>query len=295
MDLRQLNTFKAIAEEGSFVRAAERLQYAQSTISLQIQQLEEELGVELFDRQRRKIQLTPAGRALLMHAQHVINQVAQLQQDLAAIVTGESGHLRIGMIEAVARLYLPEILRKFRARYPRIQLTIEVLSTIHVHEQLAADQIDLGVSTPPATDMGLVFEPLQTAPIMLLLSEQHPLCQQPTITLSDLKDECLLLTHPPCAYRSAIEQAFVARGLPLATNIEIGSIEVIKQAVQQGLGIALVPELATHSIPPGIVIRNVSDLHLHLPLGLITRAIPIPQGKAAQAFSSLLRQTMTAA
>nr|BBH86900.1 LysR family transcriptional regulator [Thermosporothrix sp. COM3] len=295
MDLRQLNTFKAIAEEGSFVRAAERLQYAQSTISLQIQQLEEELGVELFDRQRRKIQLTPAGRALLMHAQHVINQVAQLQQDLAAIVTGESGHLRIGMIEAVARLYLPEILRKFRARYPRIQLTIEVLSTIHVHEQLAADQIDLGVSTPPAADMGLVFEPLQTAPIMLLLSEQHPLCQQPTITLSDLKDECLLLTHPPCAYRSAIEQAFVARGLPLATNIEIGSIEVIKQAVQQGLGIALVPELATHSIPPGIVIRNVSDLHLHLPLGLITRAIPIPQGKAAQAFSSLLRQTMTAA
>jgi DNA-binding transcriptional LysR family regulator len=289
MDLRHLQTFKAIAEEGSFVQAAERLQYAQSTITLQIQQLEEELGVELFDRQRRKIQLTSAGQMLLIHAQHVLNQLKQMQQDISDLATGESGTLRVGMIEPVARLYLADVLRTFRVRYPRIHLIIEVLSTIRTHEQLVADQIDLGISTPPPANTGLVFEPLVTEAMVLLLPSDHPLQERAGIVLSDLCDECLLLTHPPCAYRAVIEQAFMARGLPLAVSIEIGSLEVIKQVVEQGLGIAILPRLATRHIPPGTVVRAVEDWNLHLPFGLITREIPLPQGKAAQAFSALLK------
>jgi DNA-binding transcriptional LysR family regulator len=292
MDLRHLQTFKAIAEEGSFVQAAERLQYAQSTITLQIQQLEEELGVELFDRQRRKIQLTPAGRTLLTHAQHVLNQVEQMQQDLADLVEGESGHLRVGMIEPMARLYLVDVLQAFRVRYPRIHLTIEVLSTIRTHEQLAADQIDLGISTPPPADMGLIFEPLLTEEMVLLLPCDHPLQSRAGITLRDLRNDCLLLTHPPCAYRTAIEQAFMAHGLPLAASVEIGSLEVIKQAVQQGLGIAILPRIAVRSIPEGTIVRSVEDWDLHLPLGFITRAIPLPQSKAAQAFRTILKQAI---
>ncbi|GHO47892.1 LysR family transcriptional regulator [Ktedonospora formicarum] len=293
MDLRHLQTFKAIAEEGSFVQAADRLQYAQSTITLQIQQLEEELGVELFDRQRRKIQLTAAGRAMLVHAQQVLNQVEQMQQDLSDLATGESGTLRVGMIEPVARLHLVEVLRTFRARYPRIRLTIEVLSTIRTHEQLLADQIDLGISTPPPTNSGLVFEPLLTEPMVLLLPGEHPLREHASITLSDLQGECLLLTHPPCAYRSAIEQAFMARGLSLSASIEIGSLEVIKQAVKERLGVAILPRISTRQAPRGTIIRNIEDWDLHLPFGLITRSIPLPQGKAAQAFCSLLRQAVT--
>jgi len=301
MDLRHLQTFKAIAEEGSFVQAAERLQYAQSTITLQIQQLEEELRVELFDRQRRKIQLTAAGRTLLLHAQQVLNQVEQMQQDLADLAGGESGYLRVGMIEPVARLYLIDVLRTFRARYPRIRLTIEVLSTIRTHEQLAADQIDLGISTPPPTDTmngslqaGLVFEPLLTEEMVLLLPCEHPLQGQEKISLSDLREECLLLTHPPCAYRAAIEQAFMARGLTLTASIEIGSLEVIKQAVQQGLGVAILPKFAVREVPVGTAVRTVEDWSLHLPVGLITRAIPVPQGKAVRAFSELLRLAVVA-
>jgi DNA-binding transcriptional LysR family regulator len=290
MDLRHLYTFKAIAEAGSFVQAAERLQYAQSTITLQIQQLEEELGVELFDRQRRKIRLTVAGDTLLVHAQQVLNQVEQMQQDLSDLASGESGNLRIGMIEPVARLYLVDILKTFRARYPRIRLTIEVLSTIRVHEQLAADQLDLGISTPPPANAGLTFEPLLTEGMALLLPRDHPLQKQASITLSDLRDECLLLTHPPCAYRAAIEQAFMARGLPLTASIEIGSLEVIKQAVQHGLGLALLPRLAARQVPPDTIARTIDDWSLHLPFGLITREVPLPQGKAVQAFSTLLRQ-----
>ena len=292
MDLRHLHTFKAIAEEGSFVQAAEKLQYAQSTITLQIQQLEEELGVELFDRKLRKIRLTPAGHTLLIHAQQVLNQVEQMQQDIADLAGGESGHLRVGMIEPVARLYLIDVLRAFRAHYPRIRLTIEILSTIRTHEHLAANQIDLGISTPPPARSGLVFEPLLTEKMVLLLQRSHSLQEHPGIVLSDLRNECLLLTHAPCAYRAVIEQAFMAHGLQLTSSIEIGSLEVIKQAVQAGLGIAILPQLATHPIPPGTVVRTVKDWSLYVPFGLITREIPSPQGKAIQAFRTFLKQAM---
>ncbi|HZR39776.1 MAG TPA: LysR family transcriptional regulator [Ktedonobacteraceae bacterium] len=239
MDLRHLQTFKVIAETGSFVQDAERLQYAQSTLTLQIQQLEAELGVELFDRQRRKIQLTAAAHTLLIHTQHVLNQVEQMQHDLSDLAAGESGTLRVGMIEPIAHLYLMQVMCTFRERYPRIRLTIEILSTNRTHEQLIANQIDLGISTPPPANVGLIFEPILTETPVLLLPKNHPLLQQDKILLSDLCAECLLLTDPPCAYRMAIEQAFMARGFPLAIGIEIGSLEIIKQAVQQGMGVAI--------------------------------------------------------
>ncbi|MBO0796204.1 MAG: LysR family transcriptional regulator substrate-binding protein, partial [Ktedonobacteraceae bacterium] len=220
------------------------------------------------------------------------HQVEQMQQDIADLVGGKRGHLRIGMIEPVARLSLIDVLCAFRARYPRIRLTIEVLSTIRTHEQLVADQIDLGISTPPPAHAGLLFEPLLTEHMVLLLPSSHPLQERSDIVLSDLRSECLLLTHAPCAYRAVIEQAFMAHGLQITSSMEIGSLEVIKQAVRAGLGIALLPRLATRHIPDGTVVRTVEDWSLHVPFGFITREVPSPQGKAAQTFSMLLKQVM---
>lgn len=202
-----------------------------------------------------------------------------MQQDIADLAVGESGHLHVGMIEPVARFYLVDVLRAFRARYPRIRLTIEVLSTIRTHEQLAAEQIDLGISTPPPAHAGLIFEPLLAEKMVLLLPTNHPLQGRIHIVLSDLRDECLLLTHPPCAYRAVIEQAFMAHSFQLASSIEIGSLEIIKQAVQDGLGIAILPQLAARHTPPGTVVRAIEDWSLHLSFGLITREVPSPKAR----------------
>lgn len=292
MDLRHLQTFKTIAEEGSFVQAADKLQYAQSTITLQIQQLEEELHSELFDRQRKKIQLTRAGRTLLTHAIQVLNQVEQMQQDLQDLAEGESGHVRVGLIEPVASAYLGDVLSAFCERYPKVQLTIEVLSTITVHEKVAAGEIDLGISTPPPTSVGLSFEPLLIEPMVLLIPEHHPLQQRENIFLRDLQKERILLTNPPCAYRSAIEQAFMAQGANLAASIEIGSLPVIKQTVQRGLGIAIMPRLASRPLPTGTLIKTLEDWSLHLPIGLIKKAVPLAQGKTVAALSTLFKEAI---
>jgi DNA-binding transcriptional LysR family regulator len=292
MDLRHLQTFKTIAEEGSFVQAADKLQYAQSTITLQIQQLEEELGSELFDRQRKKIQLTRAGHTLLAHAIQVLNQVEQMQQDLQDLAEGESGHLRVGLIEPVASAYLADILHTFCERYPKVRLTIEVLSTITTHEKVAAGEIDLGISTPPPSNVGLSFEPLLIEPMVLLIPQHHPLQRKESIYLRDLQHERILLTNPPCAYRTAIEQAFMAQGTNLASSIEIGSLPAIKQVVQRGLGIAIMPRLATRPLPPGTLIKTLEDWSLHLPMGLIKKAAPLAQGKTVEALSLLFKQAV---
>jgi DNA-binding transcriptional LysR family regulator len=292
MELRHLQTFKTIVEEGSFVQAADKLQYAQPTITLQIQQLEEEVGSKLFDRQRKKIQLTRAGHMLLAHAIQVLNQIEQMHQDLQDLSQGESGHLRIGLIEPIASVYLADVLATFCEQHPKIRLTIEILSTIMTHERVAAGEIDLGISTPPSSSSGLSFEPLRTEQMVLLIPQQHPLQQQEHICLRDLQYERILLTNPPCAYRTVIEQAFIAQGTSLSTSIEIGGLPTIKQAVQRGLGIAILPQIATQPTPCGTAVKMLQDWNFHLPIGLIKKMVPLAQGKAIEALSTLFKQTI---
>ena len=292
MDLRHLQTFKTIADEGSFVKAADKLQYAQSTLTLQIQQLEEELGIELFDRQRKKIQLTPAGQALLVHAVHVLSQVEQMHQDIRDLATGESGHLRVGLIEPVAQLYLPEVLESFCRCYPRIRLTVEVLGTMIVPERVATGSLDLGVSTLPPAEAGLVFEPLVTEPMVVLMAKDHPLQQQDRLSLRDLDGERILLTNPPCAYRTVVEQAFMAQGMNVPPGIEVGSITAIKQCVRRGLGIAIIPMLAASPAPSGTVIKTLEDWSFHLPIGLLRKSASAMPGRAIETFASLLKRAM---
>src|SRR5579862_5042020 len=113
MELRHIYTFQAIVKEGSFLKAAEKLMYAQSTITLHIQQLEAELGVKLFARQGKKVQLTEAGRSLRDQADHLLDYVATLQQNMADLVSGEAGHVRLGAVEPTASLRLPPLLVEY--------------------------------------------------------------------------------------------------------------------------------------------------------------------------------------
>jgi DNA-binding transcriptional LysR family regulator len=119
MELRHLTTFQAVVREGSFLRAADVLGYAQPTITLHIQQLEAALGVQLFTRQGKRMQLTEAGRVLQEHATQVLTRTALLQQTMTAMTTGDAGHARLGAIETVAYLRLPPHWRRSDARGPR--------------------------------------------------------------------------------------------------------------------------------------------------------------------------------
>ena len=289
MELRHLQTFQAVVREGSFLQAAEELQYAQSTITLHIQQLEAELGVKLFARQGKKVQLTEAGRSLRDQADHLLEYVATLQQNMADLVSGEAGHVRLGAVEPTASLRLPPLLVEYCNPRPKVRLSLEVGGTDGISSRVAEGALDLGICSPPAAQLGLLFEPLFAEQMALLVPQEHPLARAETITPSDLTSQRLLLTEQHCAYREVTEKALLRRGANPYSGIEIGSMGAIKRAVQSGLGVAFVPRLIVSPPPRGTLLREVEGIDLKLPIGLVRFPNRTMPGRAQESLRSLLR------
>lgn len=269
MEFRHLQTFQAIAQEGSFLKAAEKLQYAQSTITLHIQQLEAELGVKLFSRRGKRTELTIAGRTLRDHADQLLHRAANLQQTMTDLVAGEAGHLRIGSIEPVASVHLPAILVQFCHEHPKVRLTLEVGVTQVISQRVATGLLDLAICSPPAANLGLTFELLFQDPIALLIPENHRLATVDEISIPLLADERLILTEEHCPYRNILEKALLPHGINPFSGIEIVSLEALKQLVKHGLGIGIMPAAAIALPPASTVTRSISGLDLKLPVGIV--------------------------
>ena len=269
MELRYLATFQTIVREGSFTKAADKLSYVPSTITLHIQHLETELGFRLFVRQGKQIQLSTAGQALYEQADVLLQHVRTLEQTMKEIVAGETGSLRIGVIEPAASTRLMPLLTEFCQEHPKIHITLEVTGTRFICQRLAVGQLEIGICSPPPAELGLTFEPLFFEPITLLLPATHPLAAQARITPGDLQDQRLLLTGQYCAYRETIEHFFSQRGIRANPCMEISSFEALKHGVQAGIGIAIVPTGAVSPAPQGTVLRPLAEIELTLPVGLV--------------------------
>jgi LysR family transcriptional regulator, regulator of the ytmI operon len=269
MEFRHLQTFQAIVQEGSFLKAAEKLQYAQSTITLHIQQLEAELGVKLFSRRGKRTELTVAGRTLKDHAEQLLHRAANLQQTMTDLVAGEAGHLRIGSIEPVASIHLPALLVQFCHEHPKVRLTLEVGVTQLMSQRVASGLLDLAICSPPTANLDLTFELLFHDPISLLIPEAHPLATLDQISASLLSEERLILTEEHCPYRNILEKALLSQGINPFSGIEVMSLEALKQMVKYGLGIGVMPTAAISAPPANTVARSISGLDLKLPVGIV--------------------------
>ena len=272
MDLRHLQTFQAVVEHGSFLRAAEALQYAQSTITLHIQQLEADLGVRLFARQGKKVQLTEAGRLVRDEAGQILACVEGLRRTMRELAGGEAGRVRLGSIEPTASRRLPPLLVPFYAARPQVRLALEVGGTQAICQRVAAGELDLGITSPPPASLGLLFEPLFVEHMALLAPEGHPLAAAESIVARDLGGQRLLLTEQGCAYREITERALAEQGAAPLPSIEIGSVRALTWAVQRGLGVAIVPAVEASPLPPGTLLRELPGLDLGLAVGLVRRA-----------------------
>jgi LysR family transcriptional regulator, regulator of the ytmI operon len=269
MEFRHLQTFQAIAQEGSFLKASEKLQYAQSTITLHIQQLEAELGVKLFSRRGKRTELTVAGRTLQDHADYLLYRAANLQQTMTDLVAGEAGHLRIGSIEPVASVHLPQVLAQFCHEHPKVRLTLEIGVTQVISQRVAAGSLDVAICSPPSANLDLAFELLFQDPIALLIPETHRFATLDCISVSSLVGERLILTEEHCPYRNILEKALLPHGINPFSGIEVMSLEALKQMVRCGLGVGVMPAAAIASPPPHTITRNISELNLKLPVGVV--------------------------
>ncbi|MHB1628513.1 MAG: LysR family transcriptional regulator [Bacilli bacterium] len=243
MELKPLQTFKTLAEELHFTRTADRLNYAQSSVTAQIQGLEAEFGVRLFERIGKRVHLTGAGERLL----HYANDILRLAEEARTAVPGNlepRGPLTIGAVESLCTYRLTPILAEYRSRFPQVELVFRTGICVDLRKEVAQGNLDVAFTLEETgTDDRLVFEILLEERMLVLAQPGHPLTRMSIVHASDLEGETILVTEPGCSYRSMFEQSLAAAGLQ-NPKIEFASIEAIKQCVISGLGITLLPNMA---------------------------------------------------
>lgn len=242
MELKNLRTFQAVVDRGSYQRAAEALGYAQSTITAQIQQLEEELGVPLFQRAGRRMVLTQVGEQVLVQARELLRAADRLLQ-LGREGQGLSGSLRTDMAETLLCYQMQPVIQRFRRLAPRVRLIIQSRNCQQIAENVRSGACDLGVGY----DMdwcreALEVEQLGEYEVILLASPEfrHP----DFITSGQRKPVSLVTDEPDSIFRRRLEDYLRARDIILDHTLELWSIETIKRCVMSDLGFTYLPRFA---------------------------------------------------
>ncbi|MGG6311864.1 LysR family transcriptional regulator [Paenibacillus macerans] len=269
MDLKTLRAFQAIIEYGSFQKAAAKLQYAQSTVTLQVQKLESDLGAALFIRDGKKVHLTEAGRLLALKAGNLLRYVDEIQQTISNVQDGEAGLVRIAAVEPCASVKMASIIADFCRDRPKLELTFEIGNTDFVTGKVLAGEADFGVCSPNMGHNRLIFEPWYEERFCLLIHENHFLSEKESITTNDLSGQRILLKEKNCHYRAMLQRTMLEQGINPFSGMEIGSFDAMQTMVKHQLGIAFIPETLSMGIPVGTLIRQVQGARLGMPMGMI--------------------------
>jgi DNA-binding transcriptional LysR family regulator len=275
MELRRLRYFVAVAEELSFNRAAQRLHISQPPLSNQIKRLEEELGVRLFERSSRGVQMTEAGELLLEEARRIFVQVDQTVRTVQHVGYGEVGHLTLGFVPSASNEVLPPILRTFRDRYPEVDLFLREMRPDRVVHQLHNRQIDAGFLYLPLEDASLSIECVSREPLVLALAETHPLASEPRVGLQAVAEEPFILParyqRMPGLYGQVTKACRQAGFVPNAVQKDVWLMQTIVGLVAGGTGVALVPASLRNLHRKGVVYKSVYGLSPTVELGVIWR------------------------
>ncbi|HWR39980.1 MAG TPA: LysR family transcriptional regulator [Patescibacteria group bacterium] len=241
MELRQLQTFKTIAKLGSFVQAADMLGYSPSTITSHIQNLENEMGVKLFERLGHRIELTGQGRSLLPYAEQIIMLISEALK-ITANSDMPQGRLTIGTSESLGTYRLPQLLQRYREDYPKVEMVISFANCAETCDALRKNEIDVAlIVNNRMWGNDLITENLSQEQMLFLASPNHPLSQKKTVMPRDLEETCIILTEPGCSYRLTVEKILKDSQVSPQSFLEANSIESIKQLMMLGLGIAMLP------------------------------------------------------
>ncbi|HMF90505.1 MAG TPA: LysR substrate-binding domain-containing protein [Candidatus Angelobacter sp.] len=244
MEVHQLRYFCAVAETGSFTRAAAREQVAQPSLSQQIMKLEEELGVRLFDRLGRAVRLTEPGQLFLPRAQTILSELRAAKEEVAEKQSTVSGKVCVGVIPTIAPYFLPPRIALFSRKYPHATITVMEDVTVRLMDRLRGGLVDLAIMALPARGHDLECYPLRTERLFAILPRGHALSRKRSLKMKELRDEpFLLLRDDHCFRDTAIEVCKHARILPQVV-FESGQFSSILGMVAAGLGISIVPEMA---------------------------------------------------
>ncbi len=251
MELRQLRYALAVAETRNFTRAARQCYVAQSALSHQIGSLERELGVQLFARTSRRVELTPAGEAFLVRAKQCVDAAELAAAEAAAAVGEVRGRLKIGIIPTVSAVDIPTVLQRYRERYPQVKVSLHMGSSDAMSAQVAAGELDAAFLGLPASrePQGVEARELAREKLVAVVALDHDLADQTKVTLRRLAETPFADFPVGSQGRSQSDLAFEAAELEREVAYELMSAELMLRIVSRGLAVALLPAPIAHSSP----------------------------------------------
>lgn len=246
--LRQIRMFLAIARHRSFRAAADRIATSQSSISIQIKELESRIGVTLFDRTTRLVRLTPAGAELLADFERLAAVADEVRIKSAQLSGGMTGKLRIAVLPSIAAEHLPEVIADFRKDQPDVR--IEILEAVEQELVTAVKSggCDLGLTSAQMLERDMTFEGLFTDDLVAVMSPSHPLASLVDIPIAALAEHSLVLTKLGTSLRLAVNQAFDDAGISIVPAYEVTYMATALGFAAKGLGVALLPVSAVRNV-----------------------------------------------
>jgi DNA-binding transcriptional LysR family regulator len=242
MEIRQLRAFVAIAESGTFTAGALRVHVTQAAISMQIRQLENEIGAKVFVRAPRHVILTEAGEQLLRRARHILREHDAALDEIAELAGAERGRLRIGSASAMVLTdRLPAILKELRAQHPAAEIGVTSGTSEVLVDQILAGDVDIAFVSLPVDVRGIKTERLSEDQLVAIASPRHKLAKQRTISAYTLAGERLILGERGGNTRRLIDQFFAQAGVTLHVAMELSRQQAIRRMVEADMGVGIVP------------------------------------------------------
>ena len=242
MEIRQLRAFVSIAELGTFTAGAQRVHVTQAAISMQIRQLENELGARLFIRAPRKVMLTEAGEQLLSRARQILRDHDAALEEIADLTGAERGRLRVGSASAMVTTdVLPKLLRDVRRQHSRADITVASGTSESLVQLILGGELDVAFVSLPVEARGINTERLNQDQLVAIASPQHRLAKQKTIDAYTLAGEKLILGERGGNTRRLIDQFFAQAGVTLHVSMELSRQQAIRRMVEEDMGVGIVP------------------------------------------------------
>ncbi|MEJ7930476.1 LysR family transcriptional regulator [Ramlibacter sp. AN1015] len=298
MELRQLRHFVCLAQVLNFSRAAEQLYIAQPALSISIRNLEEELGLQLFDRGPRHVVLTQAGRVTLSSARAALAHIDDVGNASKALGRGEAGLLKIGFVGGATFRILPRVIPEFRRRYPGVELELTEATTLEVLRRVRSGEVDGGILRHPVLGRAeqLLTAVLELDPLVAVVPRGHHLQRRGSLRLKQLATESFVQyshIHAP-SMSALVSLACESAGFSPRVSQEAVQIQTIVSLVESGLGVALVPESCSELIGRGATFIPIRDHREQLTVGLAFVRSGHSSNKLVQNFLDVIAGTVAA-
>lgn len=261
--LHQLKVFETVARLTSITRAAEELSLTQPTVSMQIKQLTQNIGVPLFEQIGKKLYLTQAGQELVITCREIFNELARFEMKIGDFQGMKQGKLRLATI-TTTKYFMPRAIAPFCQLYPGVDVALEITNHERVLERLNENLDDLYIISKIPNRLDVALHPFLENPLVVIAPKNHPLAQEKNIPITKLHNEQFIMRERGSGTRAAVEQLFAKHGVSVKVRLELGGNEAIKQAIGVGLGISV---LSQHTFTPEAAISGLTILDVqHFPI-----------------------------